>query len=80
MEIQRLAHDGVPTGEWFTKTAPKGKVRAVILNQITCERFFEDYSSLNAAKSGTRRFSEEVVIRIYNDRGKHLFQAGEPNE
>ena len=75
--INAWGAEGHPTGKQFTKEALPGKVRAVIFNQDTCERFFEDYDSLPAAKDGIRRFSKDVVVDINDDRGETLFQTGE---
>ena len=75
--LNEWGHDGHSTGKQFTKEAPAGQVRAVIFNQDTCERFFEDYDSLEAAKKGIKRFSKDVVIDVNNEGGETIFQTGE---
>lgn len=73
MMITGLGYDGRPTGNRFSTKAPPGKVRAVVHNQDTGHRFYEDYLGLDQV----REFSDCVLVTVYDDRGRTLSRRGE---
>lgn len=76
--LDRLS-DGHPTGERFTTEAPAGKIRIVVFNQMTADRFFKDYGNIGKAKKDakSRWWDKDIIVRIFDDHGKCLFESGE---